>query len=195
MNDILGEINEMCDAALEVADHETLGQKLQKSRTELGLKLVDISRVTGLSESLIGKIESDKIDDIKISTMKKLSLAYELPVKLFIDHLGVEESMDHISQKLTDMKLARLAIYPIASKAKELQTRVKLFETKIPKLGDGVVFTRVHNISLFTYSLKFKNGGLVKCQQDLMMVLKNQAKDLKLDLNWLSEDCFTIKPL
>lgn len=107
MNDILGDLNEMFEEALEGADTSTLGQKLQAKRESLKLKLVDIARITGLSESLIWKIESDKLDDIKISTMKKLSLVYDVSPQVFIAHLGQDASLAQIQQKAHAIANAR----------------------------------------------------------------------------------------
>lgn len=107
MEDILSELNGMFEEAIEVADKQTIGQKLEEKRNSLNLKLVDIARITGLSESLIGKIESDKLDDIKISTMKKLSIAYGIPAEVFITHMGLNEELSEIPKKTSELINAR----------------------------------------------------------------------------------------
>lgn len=107
MDNILKEINETFDEAIENADKRTLGEKLQAKREEFNLKLVDIARITGLSESLIGKIESDKLDDMKISTMKKLVQAYDISPSVFIMHLGGNDSLGDIVTKRAMLELAR----------------------------------------------------------------------------------------
>jgi transcriptional regulator with XRE-family HTH domain len=107
MNEILNELDSMFDEAIEEADKQSLGQKLQGKRLALNLKLVDVANATGLSESLIGKMESDQVNDIKVSTMKKLSMAYEIPADVFIAHLGLDESLAEIEQKIADVSKAR----------------------------------------------------------------------------------------
>lgn len=107
MDDVLKQINDIFDEAIKNADGRSLGEKLQEKREEFNLKLVDIAKITGLSESLIGKIESDKLDDMKISTMKKLVQAYEIPPSVFIMHLGGNESLGDIATKRAMLELAR----------------------------------------------------------------------------------------
>lgn len=137
MNDIIGELNTMFDEALEGADHETLGEKLRKKRTSLNLKLVDIARITGLSESIVGKIESDKIDDIKISTMKKLSIAYDVSPDLFITHMGLDETLAQMPQKMNNISQARILLMEsdkTASRNKEkIEVKVELREPDLSK--------------------------------------------------------------
>jgi transcriptional regulator with XRE-family HTH domain len=109
MDEIFKQIDDMTAEAIKNADTETLGEKLQKKRELLGLKMIDISRISGLSESLIGKIEGDKIDDIRISTLKRLCVAYEVSPKLFIDLMAVNDSverMKEISKTLSDARRA-----------------------------------------------------------------------------------------
>lgn len=110
MNDILNEINQAFDEAIENADQRTLGEKLQDLRKAKGLKLVDIARITGLSESLVGKIEGDKLDDIKISTMKKLCIAYDVSPDLFIMHMGNDDEVSQIKTKSKDVHRARAVL-------------------------------------------------------------------------------------
>ena len=107
MSDILNELNDMFEEAMENAEARTLGEILTQSRTSLNLKLVDISKITGLSESLIGKLESDQVSDMKISTMKKLSIAYDVPAKVFISHLGCDEEISGMPKKVTQISNAR----------------------------------------------------------------------------------------
>lgn len=107
MSDVLNQIDKMFDEAIKNTDEETLGEKLQKKRESLGLKMVDIAKISGLSESLIGKIESNKIDDIKISTMKRLCGAYEVSPKLFIDRMGIKDSTDRMNKKMKEISKAR----------------------------------------------------------------------------------------
>ena len=107
MSDVLSQLDKMFDEAIKKTDPETLGEKLQKKRESMGLKMVDIAKISGLSESLIGKIESNKIDDIKISTMKRLCGAYDLPPKLFIDRMGINDSVERMSKKTKEIAKAR----------------------------------------------------------------------------------------
>jgi transcriptional regulator with XRE-family HTH domain len=116
MSDIIRDLDSMFKEAIEGADHETLGEKLQKKRATLNLKLVDIARITGLSESLVGKIESDKIDDIKISTMKKLSIAYNISPKIFITHMGLDDSLNQMNRRMNEISDARILFKKIPNK-------------------------------------------------------------------------------
>lgn len=133
MNDVLNQINEAFDEIIENADKRTLGEKLQEKRESLGLKKVDMARISGLSESLIGKLESDLIDDITISTMKRLCMTYDLAPKVFIDHLGLDEEMSEIPKRAFKMVIAREALKNPGG------TALDLYENSKPKAKNSKV--------------------------------------------------------
>lgn len=107
---VLNELNEMFDEAIENSDKRTLGQILQEKRLAQKLKLADIAKVTELSESIVGRIEADQVKDMKISTMKKLSLAYGVSYKIFVDHLGDDISEVGIQENIRQISEARLTL-------------------------------------------------------------------------------------
>lgn len=88
MDDVLKQINEMFDEVIANSDKKSLGQILIEKRLSLNLKVDDIIRITNLSGSFIKSLENDEINDIKISELKKLVYAYDIPPKVFIDRLG-----------------------------------------------------------------------------------------------------------
>lgn len=88
MKDILDEIEDVFNKGIKSADKATIGQKLQEKRHSLHLTIGSISKISGLSEFFIKQIENDKINDIKISTMKKLSMAYDLSPDVFVKYMG-----------------------------------------------------------------------------------------------------------
>lgn len=110
MDDVLKQLNEAFDEVIANADKRTLGEKLIEKREAEGLKKVDIARITGLSESLIGKLENDRLEDITISTMKRLVMAYDIAPNVFITHLGRDEEIAEIPKRVLTVKMAKEAL-------------------------------------------------------------------------------------
>lgn len=90
MKTVLDEINEMFDEALKNADYRTLGQRLIEERTSYHLNQNDIAGLAKLSIEIIKKLENDEINDLMISEVKKLCLAYRVSPNLFINYLAID---------------------------------------------------------------------------------------------------------
>lgn len=106
----LEELSDLFDQALELSDNRTLGEVLQDKRKEIGVTVKDISKITSLSESIIGKIEADKVNDMSASTMLKMCLAYGINPDNFLSYLYGDILEGNISKEVREVSEARVKI-------------------------------------------------------------------------------------
>ena len=63
-----------------------IGMKVKKARLDEGLKLVDVARISGISQGMVSKIENAQVSS-SLETLSRLCDAIGLPIsKLFTDY-------------------------------------------------------------------------------------------------------------
>lgn len=63
-----------------------IGMKVKKARLDEGLKLVDVARISGISQGMVSKIENSQVST-SLETLSRLCDAIGLPIsKLFTDY-------------------------------------------------------------------------------------------------------------
>ena len=63
-----------------------IGMKVKKARVDEGLKLVDVARISGISQGMVSKIENAQVST-SLETLSRLCNAIGLPIsKLFTDY-------------------------------------------------------------------------------------------------------------
>lgn len=63
-----------------------IGMKVKKARLDEGLKLVDVARISGISQGMVSKIENAQVST-SLETLNRLCDAINLPIsKLFTDY-------------------------------------------------------------------------------------------------------------
>lgn len=79
----LEKLNNMFDKAQKDTKAKSLGEIVESKREKLGMSQADLARETELSASLISKIEGNRAKDLKVSTVKKLSMALNIDAMTF----------------------------------------------------------------------------------------------------------------
>jgi HTH-type transcriptional regulator, competence development regulator len=69
----------------------SLGEKLKELRTAKGLSLRDVEKDSGINSGYLSQLESDKISNPTPSMLKKLSVAYQVPVGMLMEWAGYIE--------------------------------------------------------------------------------------------------------
>jgi len=65
----------------------TIGEAIRKIRTSKKASLTAIEKKTGISKSNLSKIETNKIKDLRLSTLKKIANALEVPIYAFFSEV------------------------------------------------------------------------------------------------------------
>jgi transcriptional regulator with XRE-family HTH domain len=69
----------------------TLGERLKELRTGKGLSLRDVEKKFGINSGYLSQLESDKISNPTPSMLKKLSVAYQVPLGMLMEWAGYIE--------------------------------------------------------------------------------------------------------
>ncbi|SFG21352.1 helix-turn-helix domain-containing protein [Neptunomonas qingdaonensis] len=63
-----------------------IGMKVKKARTQEGLKITDVARISGISQGMVSKIENAQVST-SLDTLSRLCVAIGLPIsRLFSDY-------------------------------------------------------------------------------------------------------------
>lgn len=104
-------------------DNATLGESIRNLRIEKGFKIVDISKATGLTSSMISQVERGLIAP-SIDTLKKIATALDTPLGFFFSSTKNEQE-SYVPQKAIVKKTSPV-VHP--------------HERKILSPGKGVTF-------------------------------------------------------
>ena len=199
MTDLLKELNEMFDEALENAEARYLGEILIQARGTLNLKLVDIARITGLSESLIGKLESDQVTDMKVSTVKKLSIAYDVPVNVFMSFLGRDEDLADMGDKAAKTATARTLLKSNNKTTKvditDFDRNLKKFEELFSYFPEDFIITKGPSIKVndTEYTITHNSGKRVEVTSELKKFFRSRSLELGLNVLWPHNNLFIVR--
>lgn len=79
----------------------TLGELIKGKRTELGVSLSELGRVSGVSKGVISKIETGETRRPELKTLKSLSEALEIPYEEIMDrYIDIEHRIDILGELL-----------------------------------------------------------------------------------------------
>jgi transcriptional regulator with XRE-family HTH domain len=74
----------------------SIGQRIKKKRTELGIKGIELAKKSGLSPGFISQIERNLVNP-SISTLKKIGDALDVPIGILFEELGSKEETNEFS--------------------------------------------------------------------------------------------------
>jgi transcriptional regulator with XRE-family HTH domain len=63
---------------------QSIGTILKAARLNINLKLLDVEKATGISNSYLSQLENNKIKSPSISILSKLSGIYRVPLKILL---------------------------------------------------------------------------------------------------------------
>jgi len=86
---------------------------LVEKRESLSLERKDIVELTGLSVASISRLESGITEDIKVSNLKKLAQAYDVPYSLILSGIAKEVDYGAIEKKRMKISKSRISIKSI----------------------------------------------------------------------------------
>jgi transcriptional regulator with XRE-family HTH domain len=110
-----------------------LGEKIKAIRLQRNLKIIDVSRKTGLSSSMISQVERSLISP-SIDTLKKIGEAINIPVSfLFEDYDDEIKNEEIISKETSETESASNIV-------SERSVVVRLHQRKVLSPGPGVTF-------------------------------------------------------
>jgi len=101
------------EKAREVRESKSLSEKLKEQRKHHGLTMQEISILTGLSVSAVSRLESGQTVDPKLSTIKRLAQAYDLPYEAFIYSMATELDDLRVETKRVRMLTAKKTLEDI----------------------------------------------------------------------------------
>lgn len=62
-----------------------LGDKIRKERIKKGVSVAELSRTAGISTATIDKIEHSRLNDVRLSTVKKIADALNINISDIIN--------------------------------------------------------------------------------------------------------------
>ncbi|TPG68264.1 XRE family transcriptional regulator [Brevibacillus laterosporus] len=81
----------------------TLGELIRSKRTELGISLSELGRVSGISKGVLSKIESGETKRPELRTLKPIADVLEIPYEEIIErYVDVEHRIDILDQLLSE---------------------------------------------------------------------------------------------
>jgi transcriptional regulator with XRE-family HTH domain len=98
----------------------TLGERLKELRTGKGLSLRDVEKKFGINSGYLSQLESDKISNPTPSMLRKLSVAYQVPLGMLMEWAGyierdeggtsphVETALKYLPQDVSEEELKAL---------------------------------------------------------------------------------------
>ncbi len=69
---------------------KTLGEELKVARTIKGLSLREVEDITGVSNSYLSQLETDKIKKPSVHILNKLSKVYDVKLEKFLEASGIK---------------------------------------------------------------------------------------------------------
>lgn len=111
--------------------HKELGEKIKNRRLEKGMKIIEVSRKTGLTSSMISQVERSLISP-SIDTLKKIGEAIDIPVSYFFEDSNEEAKNEEAKNEETQKGYAGVVI--------ERSPVVREHQRKVLSPGPGVTF-------------------------------------------------------
>ena len=132
----------------------TLGELIKEKRTELGISLSEVSRVTGISKGVLSKIENDETKRPELRTLKPivdvLAIPYEEIIERYIDVEHRIEFLDSLLSESIEMR----NLFLIAKLAKKiLENPQEDTYTSLERLYDLAGNTIRNEVKLKLYSV------------------------------------------
>lgn len=89
-------------------DHNitTLGQRLTDVRKRRGWSQRELARTSGVSLSLIRKIEQGERDNMRLETLRRLAMALKVPTSSFVRRPETEDADAHTAESWEDVRRA-----------------------------------------------------------------------------------------
>ena len=132
----------------------TLGELIKEKRTELGISLSEVSRVTGISKGVLSKIENDETKRPELRTLKPIADVLAIPYEEIIErYIDVEHRIEFLDSLLSEAIEMR-NLFLIAKLAKKiLENPQEDTYTLLERLYDLAGNTIRNEVKLKLYSV------------------------------------------
>ncbi|ERM20261.1 helix-turn-helix domain-containing protein [Brevibacillus laterosporus] len=132
----------------------TLGELIKEKRTELGISLSEVSRVTGISKGVLSKIENDETKRPELRTLKPIADVLAIPYEEIIErYIDVEHRIEFLDSLLSEAIEMR-NLFLIAKLAKKiLENPQEDTYTLLERLYDLASNTIRNEVKLKLYSV------------------------------------------
>ncbi|WP_094699606.1 helix-turn-helix domain-containing protein [Brevibacillus laterosporus] len=132
----------------------TLGELIKEKRTELGISLSEVSRVTGISKGVLSKIENDETKRPELRTLKPIADVLAIPYEEIIErYIDVEHRIEFLDSLLSE-SIEMRNLFLIAKLAKKiLENPQEDTYTSLERLYDLAGNTIRNEVKLKLYSV------------------------------------------
>ncbi|RAP31079.1 hypothetical protein C2W64_00251 [Brevibacillus laterosporus] len=132
----------------------TLGELIKGKRTEMGISLSEVSRVTGISKGVLSKIENDETKRPELRTLKPIADALAIPYEEIIErYIDVEHRIEFLDILLSEA-IEITNLFLVAKLAKKiLECPQEDTYTSLERLYELAVHTIRNEVKLKLYSV------------------------------------------